>query len=145
MIRKITETEYVREYIPVGCWVLVEKDVLPKTTGGIYIPEKTKDEHVKYGMTGVIRGITPFTEHERSIDAYYASKLRVGDRVGFASTTPIISPAPPNYDFLDKDGKSSSNSHRFVTLAITDIMCVIVDGDVGRDGFLSRFKEESNG
>jgi co-chaperonin GroES (HSP10) len=134
MSEKITGEEYKKIYVPVGAWVLIEKDLLPeKTAGGIILPTRGRESHTKVTTTGTIVALSPNKEFETNWDAYLRSIYRVGDRVGFSDTTPILSPAPPNMAFAE------DCDQRFVTMHISDILMVFCDTEEKKKEFSGRF------
>lgn len=133
MKEKISGEEYKRIYVPVGPWVLVEKDVLPeKTAGGIILPDQGRENHTRITSTGTIVALSPFKAFENQWDAYLHSSFKVGDQIGFSDTTPVLSPSPPDMEFAE------SCNQRFVTMHISDILMVFCDTEEKKKEFEGR-------
>lgn len=138
--RIITDEEYCEEFQPVGVWVLIEKDQLPeKTAGGIILTGISRDTARKYSGTGIIRAMSPelWEVFEQQHDAYWHTKFKVGDRVGFSVQTPITSPAPPQWKFKD-----DADSMKFIQITITDITGIFLHTKDQRAEWENRFKAE---
>jgi hypothetical protein len=131
-LKTISNKEYRNIYLPVGAWVLIEKDVLPEKVGKIFLPEKGRVSETKITMTGTIVAKSPFKRFESEWDSYLHSVYEVGDRVGFSDTTPILSPAPPDTAF------SEDCNQRFVTMHISDILMVFCPEESQKKKFIER-------
>ena len=131
-----TEIQYKQDYIPCGAWVLIEKDQTPDKVGSIYIPEQTKGKNVQWTSTGTIISKSPWTKFQDEWDEYLYGIYKVGDRVGFSNTVPMLSPAPPFYTFE----KHKTEDARYVTLHVTDIICILVETEEAKKEFQTRFK-----
>src|SRR3990167_2207478 len=142
-MKTLTEDEYRKMFLPIGGWIFIEKDLLEKqTTGGIYIPDQTIAKNVKWGMTGKIIAKSPFppTEAEWHYDIW--KFVQVGDKVGFSSTTPILSPCPPYFRFEIGNNKEES---KFIVFHVADVLGIIIESEDDRASVLKRFEEVSNG
>lgn len=133
--------DYAEQYIPLGAWLLVEKDMLPEKIGSLYVPTRAKDTTVKHTSTGIIVQKSPFILFENTWEEYMYSALSVGDRIGFGATIPLLSPAPPTYNFEGDD----TGGVRFVTLHVTDVIGVFCYTPEERSAFLERFRRSKNG
>jgi len=129
-------SKYIEGYIPFGAWVLVEKDMTSSQVGRVHVPQSYKTANIRVATTGVIIAKSPITKFETEQDEYISSVLKVGDWIGFSNQTPHISPAPPNYELERQD----ENDMRFVTLHISDIICVLCKSADIKKEFLGRFK-----
>lgn len=135
--RKVTGAEYEKQYIPLGGFVLIRKDMVPeKTSGGIIIAEKTRDDHSKYTSTGVIVKLSPYKNFEEDHDYYVRKHLKEGDRVGYSGTVPLWSPSPPFYKFEGDDKEV------YLTIHMRDILCAICENEEKAQEFYSRFDGE---
>jgi len=129
-------SKYIEGYIPLGGWILVEKDMTPEQIGRVHVPSTFSKANIRTASTGIIIAMSPFKKLETEDDEYRSSLMHVGDWVGFSNTTPTVSPSPPNYELERQD----ANDIRFVTLHISDIICVLCkDAEVKKE-FLGRFK-----
>lgn len=116
----ISEEAYVSGYMPMLGWVLIEKDLAPEKMGTIIISDKTREEHLKFSPTGIILRLPPINICETEWESYKMSLLRIGDRVGYSASTPILSPSPPA--FLFDNSSFNKNDSRYVTLHCADII-----------------------
>lgn len=135
--RTITDEEYIKEFQPIGVWLLVEKDVLPeKTASGLILAPKGRQDSLRFSGTGIIRGKAPsqWGVFEQSHDKYWMDVLKIGDRVGFSVQTPIMSPAPPQWQFASGGGESM----KFIQITATDVTGVFLETDDDRREWLSR-------
>lgn len=134
--RKVTGAEYEKTYIPFGGFILVRKDVLPeKSSGGVIITETIREDHGKFTTTGVVVKKSLFTMFEDDLDLYIFNKIKIGDRVGFSGTVPLMSPSPPYYQFNGDDKET------YVTIHIRDILCVICETEEETNDMKKRFDE----
>lgn len=138
--KTVTDKEYFDLFEPIGSWILVEKDAVAEKIGSIYVPPSVQ-ESTKFSGTGVIRGLpnSEWNVFDRECDEYFISRLRIGDRVGFSLSTPMMSPTPPSWCFESGTIKSA----RFVQLIVTDITCVIFDTPKQRQEWDKRLKDEN--
>jgi len=141
--RKITDAEYIEEYMPIGMWVLVERDTMPdKTSGGIFIARKTMSENMKFSGTGIIRKLPhrAWLVHQETHDGYWIQNFREGDHVGFAASVPIVSAAPLTWLWVDSGEDIST---KFVTIAVTDIIAILLHTEEQRTEFGSRLTSKA--
>lgn len=110
--REITQDEYVNEFHPRPGWVLILKDSLSEKYGSLYIPKSAADRVLHYASSGVIKKMYSgsYSEECDSLKETY----KVGVRVGFNTTVPILAPLPPNCEFTE--------ASCFVTMHISDIL-----------------------
>lgn len=138
--RKITDQEYVTEFQPTGVWILIEKDIMPeKTSGGIIVATKGRENAIRHAPTGVIRAMAPieWSVFEQPQDAYWRRLFRVGDHVGYNSTTPVISPSPVQWEFECGDVEST----KFIQIVITDITGIFLHTEEQRKEWLERVRK----
>jgi len=139
MSTDITNAAYCTEYQPIGVWLLVEKDVLPeKTASGLILASEGRTNQIKWTGTGIIRRMPTPQWHtfEQGHDAYWLQMFREGDHIGFSCQTPIISPAPPDYRFVDSGDQQST---KFVTIVVTDIVTIFLPTETHRQQWQARF------
>lgn len=131
--RKIAPSQYEKEYIPLGGFILVDKDLLPKKIGSIVMADTVQSNHSKYSGTGTIVAMSPFAELEDAATQYLWSKLKVGDHIGFSATVPLASPCPPGYDFTEEEG--------YITIHLKDVLAVIAETEEKKAEFIGRFHD----
>src|SRR3990167_9005558 len=119
--RRIEVDEYIEEYFPLGNWVLVEKDPMADKHGVLHIPDDVKKSRIKFTCTGVIKKMPNYSIFDDEQTRYRCHHLKVGDRVGFGASVPVLSPAPAHYYF---EGFSDRDSN-IVTLHICDLCAVL--------------------
>ena len=124
--------DYKLQYMPIGSWLLVEKDMLPNKIGALFIPDTVQRDKTKFTSTGRIISKSMFHHLENEWESYTHSILMPGDRIGFGATIPLLSPAPPDYVFAEEERK-------FVTLHVTDVIGVFFTTEEELEEFSSRF------
>lgn len=140
---------YAEQYIPMGAWLLIEKDMLPAKVGLIHLPTKAREDKTKITSTGTIVSKSPFTAFENDWERIMYESLLLGDRIGFGATIPLLSPAPPGYIFEGQDKTENVDDKadegcKFVTLHVTDIIGVFCYTPEERSSFLRRFTRSAS-
>ena len=132
---KKTENQFRHDYIPCGAWILVEKDSPPKQVGKILIPDRVREKTTNWTSTGLIVSKSPWKKLQDEWEDYVYPLYRVGDRIGFSATVPLMAPMPPCYIFE----KEKTDDARYITLHITDVLCILCETEEKRAEFLGRF------
>ena len=131
--KKEVEEKYKKMVVPLGGWLLVEKDVPEeKMTCGLYRPLNTITQKLKYSMTGKLIAKSPFPPKECDWHREYWELLEIGDILGFNGTVPMLSPMPHKYEELIK------TDERFICFHIADVICVICEEEYQQTEFYNR-------
>jgi len=113
--------------------VLLEKEQIDEKQGSLHVPEGVRDNMKKFSATAIIRGLSPFVCNDDH-DNYLGLIYQVGDRVGVNPTTPMLSPAPPQWTFRNEDGSQDGTC----MVHIADIIGVICENEEERKDFNQR-------
>jgi len=128
-----TEINYKKMFIPLGGWLFVEKDTVEeKMSSGLYRPLSSMGQKLKYCMTGKIISKSPFPPNETEWHREYWEILKIGDKVGFNGTVPMLSPMPPHIE------EQIKNDGRFICFHIADVLGVICETEIEQIEFMSR-------
>jgi hypothetical protein len=136
----MTAEEYIESYVPAPGWLLVAKDVSSDKVGRIYVPEISKRANLKFASTGVIVAKSPVSRLESEWDTFIYSLSCVGDRVGFSSMVPHLSPAPTTLEWTNPEGKEERHPERLVTLHAADILVWFCGNEKDKARYLERVK-----
>ena len=134
--KTVTGTEYEEQYIPLGGFLFIKKDMAPTSSGKIIIAETIREDHSKFTSMGVIISKSPFGMFDEIHDEYVFTHLSVGDRIGYSATVPLYAPSPPFYTFEGDDKEA------YITIHMRDVLCVLCDTPEKKAEFLSRFEGE---
>ena len=122
--KDITVEEFTKEIFLTAGFVMIQKDTVNKMQRGLYILETMREGAQKVSSTGIIiaKSVIPCQE---KYDRFIFELYKIGDRVGFDSMVPHLSPIPPTYKIVQ--GGQEEDPIKLVIMHATDILALITD------------------
>jgi len=130
---QISGSEYEKQYVPFGGFLLIAKDMEHQKIGSIHLTDNIRDTHSKFTTTGVVIAKSMFKRFENEYDEYIFGLIRKGDRIGYSGTVPLNSPSPPAYQFQGDDVQ------KYVTIHMRDVLGWICETEEKKIELAERF------